>query len=309
MEKSSMEKIYSKMQVEDKALKSAVIYFGQELLPYLEVDCRIVRLMPTEQIRLEAIRATEDILFETEDGDLVHFEFESVEVTEDDLRRFRAYDAYTGLHYKRTVTTYVVCSGKVKRVQNSIQEGINCYNIIPLCMKQKDADALFVRLKEKQQKGDLLTKEDLIPLLLTPLMSGSTTVKRRILEARELIDSGQTNLNREEKQHMEAVLYTFACKFLEKTDLDEVKEALCMTALGEMIWNDGLERGLEQGLEQGREINLITMICRKLKKGKTPEQIADDLDEEYSKVERICNAAKQCGPEYDSDEVYRKLNQ
>ena len=82
-----------------------------------------------------------------------------------------------------------------------------------------------------------------------------------------------------------------------------------MTALGEMIWNDGLERGLEQGLEQGREINLITMICRKLKKGKTPEQIADDLDEEYSKVERICNAAKQCGPEYDSDEVYRKLNQ
>lgn len=76
-----MEKEYSKMQVEDKALKSAAVYFGQELLPYLKIKGKIKRLLPTEQIRLEAVRSTEDILFEMEDGRLTHFEFESVEVT------------------------------------------------------------------------------------------------------------------------------------------------------------------------------------------------------------------------------------
>ena len=58
------------------------------------------------------MRATEDTLFEMDDGTLAHFEFESVEITADDLRRFRSYDAYTGMYYKKPVITYVLCSGK-----------------------------------------------------------------------------------------------------------------------------------------------------------------------------------------------------
>ena len=137
-----MEKTYSKMQLEDKALKSAAMYFGQELLRYLRIDNRIVRMLPTEQIRLEAVRAEEDILFEMKDGTLTHFEFESVEVTEDDLRRFRYYDACTELRYKRGVVTYVICSGKVNRIRRVLKSGINTYRIIPLQMKPMDADNL-----------------------------------------------------------------------------------------------------------------------------------------------------------------------
>lgn len=74
-----MKKKYSKSQLEDKALKSAGMYFGQELLPYLGIEGKILRLLPTEQIRLEAIRASEDLLFEMEDGTLAHFEFESID--------------------------------------------------------------------------------------------------------------------------------------------------------------------------------------------------------------------------------------
>ena len=54
-----------------------------------------------------------------------------------------------------------------------------------------------------------------------------------------------------------------------------------------MIWNDGIEKGREEG----KSISLIDLICRKLQKGKTPAQIAQDLDEELPVVERICNAA------------------
>jgi hypothetical protein len=37
-----MEKIYSKLQLQDKELKSASMYFGRELFPDLEIKGRIV---------------------------------------------------------------------------------------------------------------------------------------------------------------------------------------------------------------------------------------------------------------------------
>ena len=301
-----MEKEYSKQQLEDKALKSANMYFARELLPYFNIGKRIRRMMPTEQIRLEAVRATEDILFEMEDDTLAHFEFESVEVTEEDLRRFRAYDAYTGLRYQKPVTTYVVCSGRAKRICSELKEGINTYRVISLQLKQRDADKLISRLKATAQKRKL-NRMDLAPLLLTPLMSGKSSVKERILEAQKLLEVANAELVKEEKQHMEAVLYTFACKFLNQTDLQEIKEILSMTVLGEMIWQDGLAKGMKEGHCMGREIERIHMVCKKLYKKKTPEQIAEELEEELPAIKRICRVAEQFAPDYDCEMIYQAL--
>lgn len=293
---------YSRSQLEDKALKSAGMYFGKELLPYFKIKTKIIRMLPTEQIRLEAVRQIEDILFEMTDGTLAHFEFESVEVSEDDLRRFRAYDAYTAMFYKKPVTTYVICSGKTGKIHSELKEGINSYRIIPLQMKQKNADILIERLKKKAAES-ILTKEDIVPLLLTPLMTGKSSVKDRILAIRELLCRENVCLSKNDKRHMEAVLYAFACKFLQETELNEIKEALSMTVLGEMIWNDGKQKGVERG----SKIKLITQICLKLKKGKAPEQIADELEEQLSVVESICEIAGKCAPEYDCEKIYQLL--
>lgn len=294
---------YSKSQLEDKALKSAGMYFGKELLPYFKIKKKILRMLPTEQIRLEAVRQIEDILFEMTDGTLAHFEFESVEISEDDLRRFRSYDAYTAMFYKKPVTTYVICSGKIGKIHSELKEGINTYRIIPLQMKQQNADTLIERLKKKV----ILTKEDVVPLLLTPLMAGKSSVKDRILAIRELLCRENVCLSKNDKQHMEAVLYAFACKLLQETELNEIKEALSMTVLGEIIWNDGERKGLEKGIKRGSNIKLISLICLKLKKGKTPAQIADELEEQLSVVESICEIAEECAPEYDCEKIYQLL--
>lgn len=134
-------------------------------------------------------------------------------------------------------------------------------------------------------------------MLLAPLMNGVSTIKDRILEAEKLIKSGQADLTDMDVHRMEAVLYAFACKFLEKKDLDEVKEELCMTVLGEMIWNDGLVAG--------KIYTLIEQTCRKLQKEKTMEQIAEELDEDITQVESICKAARQCAPDYDCEKIYK----
>ena len=47
-------------QLEDKVLKTAAMFFGQDLLPYLGVKGRITGIVPTEQVHLELRRMEED---------------------------------------------------------------------------------------------------------------------------------------------------------------------------------------------------------------------------------------------------------
>ena len=70
---------------------------------------------------------------------------------------------------------------------------------------------------------------------------------------------------------------------------------------------EGMERGIEQGVEQGRVQILAELVCSKLKKGKTPEEIADALEEPVENVQKICRIAEQYAPEYPVEEVCRAL--
>ncbi|MGN0403692.1 MAG: hypothetical protein ACI4F1_00570, partial [Bariatricus sp.] len=61
------------------------------------------------------------------------------------------------------------------------------------------------------------------------------------------------------------------------------------------------------GIEQGAELSLLELIAKKLKKQKSPEQIAEDLEEEVSVIERICNVMKDFAPEYDTISIYKHM--
>ena len=50
-----------------------------------------------------------------------------------------------------------------------------------------------------------------------------------------------------------AILYTLANKFLQGSDLEEIKEVVAMTRLGQMLFDDGVKAGEERGREEGRK--------------------------------------------------------
>ena len=66
------------------------------------------------------------------------------------------------------------------------------------------------------------------------------------------------------------------------------------------------EEGVEDGIEQGEYLLLIQLVQRKLQKGKTVEEIAEDLEEPLESVKRICKAVESCGTE-DAAEIYKFL--
>lgn len=69
----------------------------------------------------------------------------------------------------------------------------------------------------------------------------------------------------------------------------------------------GRSEGLVQGQAKGEKLKLIEMTCKKLRKGKTPEEISEDLEEDMEVILRICNAANEYAPDYDAEKVYSKL--
>ena len=86
---------------------------------------------------------------------------------------------------------------------------------------------------------------------------------------------------------MEAILYTFAVKFLDDDELKSIKEAVAMTKLGQMIWNDALEKGREEGEE--RYSRLILLLTKENK---------NDL---IVKIASDTNTAKSCISSMGSD--------
>lgn len=251
---------------EDRALKAAAQFMGRELLPLLGVKHAIKRVAPTEQVYLKTEDFSEDFNYELEGGGLLHLEFESDSITKEDLRRFRLYESLLSYQYKTEVTTCVLCSAKTGNPQSELQEGINLYRVQLIHMKSWNADELIHTLEEKQ-KYCPLTREELLRLILTPLMGGATSQPERIQRGVHLLRSIRNQQAEPDLFQMQAVLYAFAEKFLTADELRRVKEEIHMTRLGQMIFEDGMQKGLEQGLEKGLEQGLEQGLERGLERG------------------------------------------
>ncbi len=64
-----------------------------------------------------------------------------------------------------------------------------------------------------------------------------------------------------------------------------------------------LQDAKDEGREEGRDEHLISQVCRKLRKGKQLQQIADELEEDEIRIKVICDAAEAYAPDYDEEKV------
>ena len=94
----------------------------------------------------------------------------------------------------------------------------------------------------------------------------------------------------------------------------EYDEEETLRQLGQHSYEEGVAAGIEQGRTEGRsegvlvgeEQIIVRQVCTKLKKGKKPEVIAEELEEDLSPIRSICEAAEEFAPEYDWKAVYEK---
>lgn len=87
--------------------------------------------------------------------------------------------------------------------------------------------------------------------------------------------------------------------------VQEVKESEEWEEVKVNIYQLGIVNGEKKGITQGEERKLIEMVCKKLRKEKTPDIIADELEEELEIIQSICKVAVTFAPEYKCSDVYK----
>lgn len=77
---------------------------------------------------------------------------------------------------------------------------------------------------------------------------------------------------------------------------------------GKAEYQYGVEVGTERGIEIGTQKHLLQMVCKKLRKGKDVNTIAEELEEDMAVIREICDVAKDYAPEYDEEEILKVMN-
>lgn len=272
-------------QTEDRGWKMAAEFFGNEMLRFFNIEGNIREVFPTELNFASFNRMFQDFNYLMEDDSCCHIEFESDRVRREDLKRFRVYEAVTSYVYQKPVTTHVICSANVKEPVSEFEEGINTYRVNLIRMKDGNADEVFFKIREK--KPEDVTKDDLFAVMLSPLMSGEMNVKTRIEEGFVFLKKEYPGISSEDLERMQAVLYLFALKFLGRVEVENM-EVLRMTYFAKMMMDEGKAIGKKEG-----ELNhLFKLISRKLNRGKAPEAIAEEVEEDILVVQKICDFIK-----------------
>ena len=65
--------------------------------------------------------------------------------------------------------------------------------------------------------------------------------------------------------------------------------------------------GRTEGLTEGSTKKLIEQVCKKLAKGKSPQTIAEELEEDPDVIEKICRTVEPFAPGYDVDAIYEAM--
>ena len=246
--------------VEDRALKDAARFMGEELLPLLGVEGTVKGIAPTEAVFLEVKDYLADFNYEMSDGTWTHLEFESYK-------------------YKVEVSTYVLCTSRAKVPKSSLTQKMNPYRVGVLRMKDYNADEVIRALEEKQREGKDLERGELLEVLLISLMDGEMSQAVRIKKSLRILRREQGKLEAGEVLSMESVLYALAMKVLNEKEIREVKEMMRMTLLGQLLMEDGMELGEFKTMLELVQDGVLTMAEAAARKHMSVEEFQRKIQE------------------------------
>lgn len=91
--------------------------------------------------------------------------------------------------------------------------------------------------------------------------------------------------------------------------LTEYNEELHLKNVRNDGYVEGFSEGVNEGIKEGIDKHLIKLVCKKLIKRKTVEIIAEELEEDITTIQSICDVAKEYAPDYDVDSIYAALKE
>ena len=163
----------------------------------------------------------------------------------------------------------------------NVNEGHN-EELLSKCKILREYAILVDRIKENKQKYD--TVEETVESAV------DYCIKNNIL--REFL-----------REHRSEVIMSLLTEYDEEETMGYVRRDAYRD--GEKA---GMEKGIEQGMQQGEMTKLISMVNKKRQKGKSIEEIVEDLEEDRETIEKIVKVIEENGQDFNVDVVYKTIN-
>jgi hypothetical protein len=244
-------------KIEDAVFKKAMEFFKDYAVEFFGIDTRVIAPAETEIKNIDIKTNITDYLFYTDDGNYLHFEFQTTEKKEDILR-FLYYDASLMYNKKRKVRTIVVYSADITDAVTNIDMGTIKYEVQAFYMKDLNGDERLKTVEDKIINRQKLLPEDMLNLSFVPLMRGSENTSLRTLKSIELANKIE---NKDDKIQCLTLLYALLEKFGDELAKKRFKEVFSMTEIGKMI----REEGKNEGKLEGKAEILIKLLTKKFK--------------------------------------------
>ncbi len=274
---------------QDIVLKHLIHALPHDALAALGIEgVHVVQALPTEFDEVDIKQSFADVVFEVDDGRMVHLEFQSTK--EPNLHRFLRYDSLLHEKYIQPIRTIVLYTSGVKDAPEQLDAGTLQYHVENVFLHHFDGDHLLDEIENHIQHDDW-TDQDRIRLAFALHMRYERMTQEEAFE--RVMRLVQTIPDPSEQNFTTTVILAISGRMMTKEQEDRLKEALKMTNIVREIEQEakeeGRKEGLEQGLEQGHEEEKREIARMLLKLGDSVEKISKATGLSAETIEQLKN--------------------
>lgn len=245
----------------DLIFKDAFTIFHHQALDFLNIDLPPIKsILDSTLADISAKEQRFDMIFELEDGTILHME-EEADVSHADLLRFAAYDLKLYRTYQRKIITMILCFKPNSARHTKFDIGSMQYQIKVCNTAERDGDQILEEIQTKIANGEVINP---LTLIFLPLMKS----KKSASELVEKIIQTQIALPIDEEIKKKIIVATLVLsdKLVEREFLEKLWEGIHMYKFIEFAEEKGMLKGIEKGMQKGREEGKIEILFRQLTK-------------------------------------------
>jgi hypothetical protein len=224
----------------------------------------IVRALPTNLPVIQANELRLDNLFELADGTAAIVDYES-EYSEKDKIKYLNYITGTANRYVKAkrdcpiLRMIVIYTGDIKREQivEEYHIGAISLKIETACLSELNAQEILTRLKEKVERKEQLTDEELMEFIILPLSYHKIEEKEE--KIKETVELATKIADRQQQIFTLAGIAVFTDKIIDKETAGKIRRMIEMTQIAQIFEEEkqqaaeSYETEKRQALQQAAE--------------------------------------------------------
>lgn len=242
----------------------------------------IVRALPTNIPVIQANELRLDNLFELADGTAAIVDYES-KYSKKDKVKYLNYIIGTANRYLKekqdcpVLRMIVIYTGDIKRSQIEEEYDIGAVKlkIEAACLSELNTEKILVQLKQKIERKEELTDEELMEFIILPLAYHKTEEKEE--KIKEIVELATKITDGKQQIFTLVGLAVFADKIISKETAGKIRRMIEMTQIAQIF-----EEEKQQAVREAAEKEKRQMVIEMLKRNYPAEEIIS-LMPEYSR--------------------------